>query len=84
MTVIDQIINAFFLIDIVLNFRTTYYNKRGEEIFSPKMIALDYLISIRFAFDVLACIPFDLMIKTSGDALKVVGVLKLIRISRLT
>ncbi|CDW81634.1 UNKNOWN [Stylonychia lemnae] len=84
LTVIDQIINAIFLIDIIIIFRTTYYNKRGEEVFDQKAIALEYIKSGRFFFDFLACVPFDRFIYTQGDALKAFGVFKLIRISRLS
>jgi len=38
--------------------RTTYYNKRGEEVFDPKDIAINYLKG-RFILDALACFPFD-------------------------
>jgi len=84
LTVIDQILNAVFFIDILVNFRTTFYNKRGEEVFDPKTIAIQYLLSGRFLIDFLACVPFDIMIKTEGDGLKAFGVLKLVRISRLS
>jgi potassium voltage-gated channel Eag-related subfamily H member 8 len=46
--------------DIILNFRTTYVNKRGEVVSSPKSIALNYLKGW-FAVDFLAAIPFDLL-----------------------
>lgn len=72
------------MIDIIITFRTTYYNKRGEEVFDPKVIAKEYITSGRFFFDFLACMPFDRMIKVKGDALKAFGVFKLIRISRLS
>lgn len=84
LTIIDQTINIIFLIDILISFRTTYYNKRGEEVFDPKHIAKEYFKSFRFWADFLSCIPFDRMIKTRGDALKTFGVLKLVRISRLS
>jgi potassium voltage-gated channel Eag-related subfamily H member 8 len=46
--------------DIILNFRTTYVNKRGEVVSSPRSIALNYLKGW-FAVDFLAAIPFDLL-----------------------
>lgn len=71
--------------DILLTFRTTFYNKRGEEVFDSKQIAIDYLTSIRFYFDFLSCIPWDLMVETQAekDALRITGILKLIRITRI-
>ena len=46
-----------FLIDIILNFRTTLI-KAGDEIFDTKLIAKDYMIG-RFWIDFVAIFPFD-------------------------
>ena len=73
-----------FLIDIIITFRTTFYNKRGEEVFDPQQIAKSYITSGRFFFDLLSCLPFDRMVSLKGDALKAFGIFKLIRISRLS
>ena len=53
-----------FFIDIVMNFRTTYFNPRtGEEIIDKKMIVMNYL-SGHFIIDLLSTIPFDLIYDT--------------------
>ena len=48
-----------FLLDIVVNFRTSFVNKHGDEIFDPKLIAQRYIVGGRFFIDVLATFPFD-------------------------
>ena len=58
---IDAIIDVLFLIDIFLNFRTTYFHsKTGEEILDPNEIAIHYLMG-RFWADLFASvIPLQL------------------------
>jgi hypothetical protein len=41
--VIDYLIDFLFFIDILISFRTTFFDKHGEEITEPKKIALHYL-----------------------------------------
>jgi hypothetical protein len=81
--VVDQILNAIFFIDMIVNFRTSFYNSRGEEVFNPKEIARDYIFSNRFISDFCACFPWDRIITTRGDVIKSFGIMKLIRVSRL-
>lgn len=86
--VINSLINLFFAIDIFVVFRTSYVDPyTGIEVFDGKRIAIRY-ISGRFWIDLLATIPFDtigLMIFGDSTAgLQLFGVLKLIRIARLS
>lgn len=46
--------------DIVLHFRTTFVNRKGEVVSHPKVIALNYLKGW-FLLDLLAALPFDLL-----------------------
>lgn len=46
--------------DIILNFRTTYVNCKGEVVSNSRSIALNYLKSW-FIVDLLAALPFDLL-----------------------
>jgi hypothetical protein len=56
---LNWLIDFFFLLDIIVNFRTTFMNsKTGEEEFDPKEIRWNYLKS-RFWIDFLATVPFD-------------------------
>ena len=59
--VLERVIDVFFIIDIALNFRTTYVNpKKNLEITNPKRIAKNYMNSVRFPIDILASIPFEI------------------------
>ena len=60
----ERIIDVFFILDIILNFRTTFINPNTNiEIVEPSRVAKNYVYSIRFPFDILASIPFDLFLK---------------------
>jgi hypothetical protein len=39
----DYIFDIFFLIDIIINLRTSYMDENGLEVFDPKMIAKRYI-----------------------------------------
>ena len=81
---IESIINLVFMIDIFLNFRITFISSvSGDEIFDPKMIAYQYIISGRLILDVLSSIPFNAVGSTS-DILPILGMLKLFRVGRIS
>lgn len=50
-----------FIIDILINFRTTYVNAADEVESDPAKIALHYLRGW-FVIDLVAAIPFDLLL----------------------
>ncbi|MCL4159084.1 UNVERIFIED_CONTAM: hypothetical protein GTU68_009419 [Idotea baltica] len=50
-----------FMVDIVINFRTTYVNHNDEVVSHPWKIALHYLRGW-FLIDMVAAIPFDLLL----------------------
>jgi len=85
--VLNTTIDIIFLIDIFVNFRTTYFNKQGEEIKDARLIAKRYAFGGRFIVDLLAVLPLSELY--SGDSkmlslcFDLFGVLKLIRISRI-
>ena len=59
--VVDIAVELMFIADIVVNFRTTYIDKKSGRIISQqKQIALNYLKGW-FALDLLATIPFELL-----------------------
>lgn len=70
-----------FILDIILNARTTYYNKEGEEVTDDKKIFKNYLYGMFFV-DLFSSIPIELMFP--GSLLRIINVLKLVRIKRLT
>jgi len=80
----DYIITAMFIIDIFVNFRTTYINDDKEEVIDPKEICLKYVKSINFIIDVLSSIPIGDMIDGSKKELRLIGLVKIIRLLRLS
>lgn len=50
---------AIFSLDIVVTFRTTYYDEDGNEIVDHKMIAINYITSIVFYLDVFSTLPIS-------------------------
>jgi len=61
------VIDVIFILDIFLNFRTTYINPSTNiEIIDPYKVAKNYTKSIRFPVDVLASIPFEVFLSFTG------------------
>lgn len=59
--VLNQLLNAILIVDMVITFRTSRLNlETGEEINNPRDIAENYLKSIWFTIDLLSIIPFDM------------------------
>ena len=54
------------LLDIVLNFRTTFFHRHtGDEVVDTRKIAKNYVLGGKFAIDLLASIPIDLIVEYS-------------------
>lgn len=66
LTVVDLIVDIMFVVDIVINFRTTYVNTNDEVVSHPRRIAVHYFKGW-FLIDMVAAIPFDLLIFRSGS-----------------
>ncbi|KAI3385406.1 hypothetical protein SNEBB_009281 [Seison nebaliae] len=88
--VIDSTVDVIFVIDIILNFHTTFVGTNGEVISDPKMIRINYLKSW-FIIDLLSCLPYDVFnafqhvqdnISRLFSSLKVVRLLRLGRVAR--
>ena len=57
--VVNSLIDFVFLLDIIVNFRTTFYDiETGDEVFDSKRTGKMYLKG-RFTVDLLSTIPFD-------------------------
>ncbi|XP_016100256.1 potassium voltage-gated channel subfamily H member 2-like isoform X1 [Sinocyclocheilus grahami] len=85
LNVVDVIVDVLFIIDIVITFRTTYVNHNDEVVTHPKLIAIHY-IKGWFLIDMVAAIPFDLLIFRSGSdetTATLIGLLKTARLLRL-
>ena len=60
--IVNVIVDVTFIIDIIINFRTTFMDSSSEAIVSePKRIAINYL-KTWFVVDFVAAIPFDFFI----------------------
>ena len=57
-TIINGVIDFFFVLDIIVSFRTTYIDQRGFEVFDSWRIAKRYL-KLVFWIDLATVIPFD-------------------------
>jgi hypothetical protein len=66
LTVVDLIVDIMFVVDIVINFRTTYVNTNDEVVSHPRRIAIHYFKGW-FLIDMVAAIPFDLLIFRTGS-----------------
>ena len=52
--------NVYLVLDILLNFRTTFVNAKGEVVTNSKDIATNYL-KTWFFLDLVAALPFDFL-----------------------
>ena len=58
--IIDFAANVFFILDIIVQMNTTYYDSDGEEVFKKSRIMKNYLCGM-FPVDLLSSIPFELL-----------------------
>ncbi|KAM6919933.1 voltage-gated inwardly rectifying potassium channel KCNH6-like [Lycodopsis pacificus] len=66
LNVVDLIVDIMFIVDIIINFRTTYVNSNDEVVSQSSRIAVHYFRGW-FLIDMVAAIPFDLLIYRSGE-----------------
>ncbi|XP_034563754.1 potassium voltage-gated channel subfamily H member 6 [Notolabrus celidotus] len=89
LNVADLLVDVLFIVDIVINLRTTYVDHNDEVVTKPCRIAKHY-IKGWFPIDLFAAIPFDLLIFRSGSdematltsLLKTARLLRLVRVAR--
>ncbi|XP_028267448.1 potassium voltage-gated channel subfamily H member 6a [Parambassis ranga] len=86
LNVVDLMVDVMFIVDILINFRTTYVNHNDEVVSRPGRIAQHYFKGW-FLIDIVAAIPFDLLIFRSGSeepqTTTLIGLLKTARLLRL-
>ncbi|XP_066301817.1 potassium voltage-gated channel subfamily H member 6-like isoform X2 [Branchiostoma lanceolatum] len=84
LVIVDLIVDVMFIIDILINFRTTYVNKNDEVVSHPGKIAVHYFKGW-FLIDVVAAIPFDLLLfgSETDETTTLIGLLKTARLLRL-
>ncbi|KAL1500726.1 hypothetical protein ABEB36_006173 [Hypothenemus hampei] len=89
--IIDLIVDVTFIIDILINFRTTYVSGNDEIVSDPGKIAIHYLKGW-FLIDLVAAVPFDLLFFGSDtdelgldkdETTTLIGLLKTARLLRL-
>ncbi|XP_055839595.1 potassium voltage-gated channel subfamily H member 8 isoform X2 [Episyrphus balteatus] len=83
----DVIVEALFIVDILLNFRTTFVSSKGEVVSDSKLIAINYLRGW-FVVDLLAALPFDHLYASdlyNGEEshIHLVKLTRLLRLARL-
>ncbi|XP_011700934.1 PREDICTED: potassium voltage-gated channel subfamily H member 8 [Wasmannia auropunctata] len=85
----DVVVEVLFIIDIVLNFRTTYVSRKGEVVSNSKSIAVNY-VKGWFFVDLVAALPFDFLYASdvysgeeSAHSIHLVKLTRLLRLARL-
>lgn len=85
-SVMNSFIDLVFLIDILVNFRTTFMDEKGEEIKDPRRIAINYL-RLHFWIDLVATLPLAEIISSlsrkDDSRFELFGILKLGRLLKL-
>ncbi|CAL8313083.1 unnamed protein product [Lota lota] len=88
--VADSVVDIIFLVDIVLNFHTTFVGPAGEVISDARLIRMNYL-KTWFVIDLLSCLPYDIInafehgeegLSSLFSSLKVIRLLRLGRVAR--
>ncbi|KAM9617241.1 voltage-gated inwardly rectifying potassium channel KCNH3 isoform 4-T4 [Morphnus guianensis] len=80
----DLCVEILFMLDIILNFRTTFVSKSGQVVLEPRAVARHYLAGW-FLLDLVAALPFDLLAAcrvnyVGAHLLKTVRLLRLLRL----
>ncbi|XP_075299549.1 voltage-gated delayed rectifier potassium channel KCNH4 isoform X1 [Opisthocomus hoazin] len=78
----DIAVEMLFILDIVLNFRTTYVSQSGQVVYEPRSICLHY-VATWFFVDLIAALPFDLLYVFNVSVTSLVHLLKTVRLLRL-
>ncbi|KAM4702040.1 voltage-gated inwardly rectifying potassium channel KCNH3 [Discoglossus pictus] len=78
----DLLVEILFILDIVLNFRTTFVSQSGQVVFSSRLIFLHY-VRTWFLVDLLAALPVDLLYSFKVNVYFGAHLLKTVRLLRL-
>ncbi|XP_063789126.1 potassium voltage-gated channel subfamily H member 8-like isoform X2 [Pseudophryne corroboree] len=81
-SVSDIFVEILFMLDILLNFRTTYVSKSGQVVYDPRSVCVHYATTWFFV-DLIAALPFDLLYAFSVNVYFGVHLLKTVRLLRL-
>lgn len=90
MDLLNGMIDIMFMLDVIINFRSSYVNDAtGEEVTKCGSIAFNYLKG-RFWIDLVASLPLDFLsyvfqeLNENSTILDFIGLLKLVRVLRLS
>ena len=76
--IMSYFIDFLFFLDILLQFRTTYFSVEGMEVKDMKLIALRYMKGM-FFIDVIATIPWSIF-----ESIPLLVLLKIFKVTRIT
>ncbi|XP_045890160.1 potassium voltage-gated channel subfamily H member 4a [Micropterus dolomieu] len=78
----DIAVEILFILDIILNFHTTYVSQSGQVVYDARSIYLHYCTTWFFV-DLIAALPFDLLYAFNITVTSLVHLLKTVRLLRL-
>ncbi|KAK5609954.1 hypothetical protein CRENBAI_007760 [Crenichthys baileyi] len=81
-SVSDILVEILFILDIVLNFRTTFVSTSGQVVYDARSICVHYVTTWLFV-DLVAALPFDLLYAFNISVNVRVHLLKTVRLLRL-
>uniref|UniRef100_A0A3Q3LYM8 Voltage-gated delayed rectifier potassium channel KCNH4 n=1 Tax=Mastacembelus armatus TaxID=205130 RepID=A0A3Q3LYM8_9TELE len=81
-SVSDILVEILFMLDIVLNFRTTFVSTSGQVVYDARSICVHYVTTWLFV-DIIAALPFDLLYAFNVSVYFGVHLLKTVRLLRL-
>lgn len=83
-SIIDNVVNFFFLVDIILTFFVAYLDSTTYQLVDdPKKIARKYALSLRMVLDIISTCPCELAQKIFPASRQVYGLLNMLRLWRL-
>lgn len=88
----DYITLVLFIMDIIINFRTTYLTSDNDEVIDTRMIARNYVSSSMFWFDLISTLPIAEISDISGNSgsssyvkwFKQLKIFRVLRLAKLT
>ncbi|XP_041671760.1 potassium voltage-gated channel subfamily H member 4 [Cheilinus undulatus] len=78
----DIAVEMLFIVDMILNFRTTYVSQSGQVVYESRSICIHYATTWFFV-DLVAALPFDLLYAFNITVTSLVHLLKTVRLLRL-
>ncbi|XP_072229966.1 voltage-gated delayed rectifier potassium channel KCNH4 [Leuresthes tenuis] len=78
----DIAVEMLFILDIILNFRTTFVSQSGQVVYEARPICIHYATTWFFV-DLVAALPFDLLYAFNITVTSLVHLLKTVRLLRL-